>query len=218
MSAQTLKWIAIIAMTIDHIGAILLPQAPALRAVGRLAFPIFAFLTAESVVHTHSRRQYLLRLLLFGAAAEFPFRLAFGMHGWGLRNVLFTLLLGALACMIYEAAAVRSEMYLLLPVPLIAALLLRTDYGAFGAAAVLLFFALRQRPFAWRALCFAGLTALFCLTVRSPWQLWSLTALLPLACYNGQRGGHGIKYFFHVYYPAHLLVLAGLAMALPIGR
>ena len=100
----------------------------------------------------------------------------------------------------------------------IAALLLRTDYGAFGAASVLLFFALRQRPFAWRALCFAGLTALFCLTVRSPWQLWSLTALLPLACYNGQRGGHGIKYFFHVYYPAHLLVLAGLAMALPIGR
>ena len=48
----TLKMIAVVAMLIDHIGAILLPQYEILRIIGRIAFPIFAYTLVEGFIHT----------------------------------------------------------------------------------------------------------------------------------------------------------------------
>ena len=61
----TLKWIAIVSMLIDHMGAILFPQYIEMRIVGRLAFPIYCFLLAEGAVHTSNIRRYEIRLLAF---------------------------------------------------------------------------------------------------------------------------------------------------------
>ncbi len=83
MDTYKLKILAIIAMLIDHIGAILISGTNnywlyfACRAVGRLAFPIFAFLIVEGLRHTRDVRKYLLRLLAFAAISEIPFDLAF---------------------------------------------------------------------------------------------------------------------------------------------
>ena len=55
ISATVLKWLALVFMTVDHVGAFLFPECAALRAVGRLAFPLFAFTVGESLRHTRHR-------------------------------------------------------------------------------------------------------------------------------------------------------------------
>ena len=77
LSAYHLKLIALAAMVIDHAGALLLPQAYPLRWIGRIAFPLYAFLAAESCRYTRSRERYLLRLGLFALVSEVPFDWAF---------------------------------------------------------------------------------------------------------------------------------------------
>ena len=65
LTSYQLKWIAVITMVIDHIGAVLFPGELILRIIGRLSFPIFCFLLTEGFCHTHSRRAYMQRLGVF---------------------------------------------------------------------------------------------------------------------------------------------------------
>lgn len=62
MSVTTLKIIALIAMTIDHIGEFI-PAAPFwFRWIGRISAPIFVFCAAEAMRYTHDRKKYISRL------------------------------------------------------------------------------------------------------------------------------------------------------------
>ncbi|MCM1577202.1 MAG: conjugal transfer protein TraX [Ruminococcus sp.] len=62
MTTTALKILALIFMTVDHIGSHIPGMPIWLRWIGRLASPIFFFCAAESTVKTSSRRQYLKRL------------------------------------------------------------------------------------------------------------------------------------------------------------
>lgn len=102
LSSTALKLIAITTMFIDHIGAVLIEGGILnggmtlslsdlesfssgsvwwktdliLRLIGRIAFPIFAFLLVEGFLHTRDIKKYGTRLLLFGFLSEIPFDLA----------------------------------------------------------------------------------------------------------------------------------------------
>ena len=117
INGSTLKWIAALSMLVDHFAVVfrrgsILAGSPLLtsgqyyflRGVGRLAFPIYAFLLAEGFFHTRSVEKYLLRLLLFGLISEIPFDLAFE-SAWldmSYQNVFFTLFLGLLAVYLWD--------------------------------------------------------------------------------------------------------------------
>ena len=96
ISAAMLHIIAMTFMLMDHLWATLLPAQDWLTCVGRLAFPIFAFMAVEGYFHTHSFKKYILRLLLFAVLSEIPFDLMYGgtwfypFH----QNVIWTLLIG----------------------------------------------------------------------------------------------------------------------------
>ena len=47
LSNDRLKIIAVVAMVIDHIGSYLFPNAVMLRIIGRISFPIFAFMPVK---------------------------------------------------------------------------------------------------------------------------------------------------------------------------
>lgn len=103
LSAAALHIIAMVLMLMDHLWATLLPAQEWLTCAGRLAFPIFAFMTVEGYFHTRNLKRYALRLLLFALLSEVPFDLMYGgtwfypVH----QNVIWTLLLGLLGGLMY---------------------------------------------------------------------------------------------------------------------
>ncbi len=91
MSNSTLKILAIIFMTIDHIGHFM-PDSPyyaLLRMIGRLSFPIFLFLILQGYKYTSNIQKYMLNLFIFAIISVYPFYYAFEIF----YNVFFTLTL-----------------------------------------------------------------------------------------------------------------------------
>lgn len=236
ISGSTLKIIAIVTMTIDHIAAVLLePMLIAvsgewretlillyqvLRGIGRLAFPIFCFLLVEGFLHTSNSRRYLLRLGIFAAVSEVPFDLAFHQKWYDsqYQNVFFTLFFGFIAMMgIFWCRNRMTDglregkqwLYMLgffgqFAVTLFCALaawFLHTDYGWYGVMVIALLYLLHTDKV---KQILSGAVLFF---INLNLESLGAAAFLPIALYNGKRGIR-MKYFFYLYYPAHLLILA----------
>ena len=129
LSAAALHIIAMALMLMDHLWATLLPAQDWLTCAGRLAFPIFAFMTVEGYFHTRNLKRYALRLLLFALLSEVPFDLMYGgtwfypVH----QNVIWTLLLGLLGVHLMETVRKKQKLWVSRPV-----------YAAVAAAGALL--------------------------------------------------------------------------------
>ena len=218
LSGSSLKTIAIVAMLIDHIGAVLLTSSPApyyiFRLIGRIAFPIFAFLLVEGYFHTKNFTKYCARLGLFALISEIPFDLAFSHTFFdpNAQNVFFTLFLGLLTVHGLETAkAACPSQTFLHPVCRIAALglgtglawVFQTDYSAIGVLAITLLYSLRENRIT------ASLSACALLCLLTPLELSAFAAVPLIAAYHGRRGS-SLKYFFYLFYPLHLLLLAFL--------
>ena len=223
-----LKLIAACTMFIDHMGYTLFPGVMWLRCIGRVAFPIFCFLIAEGCVHTHDRKKYVLRLLVFAVLSEIPFNLMTGRAVWNPydQNVLWTLLLGAAVCWSIDGALKRrtAPAFVLTGAAMVAAFWLLevfcTDYGGWGMLLVAMFYGVRRAPYGQAAKMAAQAVGLafFCIGVMGgvTIELWALTALVPIWLYNGQRGfSHkAVQYGFYAFYPLHILILSLIALYL----
>ena len=104
LSGSALKVIAIFSMVIDHCAYFLMPHDTVLyevmRCLGRIAFPVFAFLVAEGFAHTRNRKKYFGQLLVFAVVSEIPWYLLNGADGT--HNVMFTLALGVVVLAVFE--------------------------------------------------------------------------------------------------------------------
>ena len=163
-TGNQLKVIAMVCMFIDHVGYCLFPNIIWFRVIGRVAFPIFAFLIAEGAFYTKSPVKYMLRLLLFALISEIPFDLMTAPYNWhamtalkayrfgsvevlsiagpfaecfiGYQNVMWTLLLG---CICANAAYKSKNLLFVLVtffVCVFAAGYMSVDYGAYGVVFV----------------------------------------------------------------------------------
>ena len=159
INANQLRVLAMFLMLLDHLWATLVPGNFWMTYLGRLAFPIFAFQISEGFFHTADRKRYAKRLFLFALLSEVPFDLIYGgtvlypFH----QNVMFTLLLGLLACCaIDRARRERTAKAILRGTLSVAGLFLLSlvgmvDYGWKGVVTVVAFYLLRDFPFAWLA-------------------------------------------------------------------
>ena len=226
LDGGVLKGIAAALMLTDHVGAILLPEVPVLRCVGRLAFPIFAFFIAEGYAHTRNFGRYFRRLAILAVVSEIPFNLENGaVFDLTRQNVLFTFCLALLTLRGLEALG-RERGFgrwagcgLVLAAGFAAGELLRTDYGGWGVVTVALLYLCRDGKYAklWLLLAMAAVNGLGMgsLTMpvfggEMPIQIFAVAALPVIWLYNGQAGPKGLRRAFYVFYPAHLLVLEGI--------
>lgn len=232
LSGTALQVVAVLSMTADHVGAVILrdrqiawamvlremPAIFALRAIGRAAFPVFAFLLTQGMLHTRSRKRLIFRLALFAFLSELPFDLAFyGVVFYPYhQNIFFTLCLGAICIALVDYGSKKTSVVVVVILGLIAELL-RTDYAALGVLTILMFWLLGQRGRWGNAVVLFIFTG-SCLMYGQWIYLFSMLSLPLLLCYNGMRGGPTgqvgaiiRKWGFYFYYPAHLLVLATLA-------
>lgn len=179
----------------------------ALRMIGRVAFPIFCFLLVEGFIHTHDVKKYALRLGLFALISEIPFDLAFNSKvlEFNYQNVFFTLFIGLLTMIAYRAVEEKAEWnqalrvilcILIVAAGMAAAYLLKTDYAEKGVFCIMVLYIFRKKK-VWQIL--AGCASFF-------WETPALLGFIPIGFYNGERGLK-MKYFFYIFYPAHLLIL-----------
>lgn len=235
LSGNALKLIAAVSMLFDHIGVILLPEVALLRIIGRLAFPIYAFMIAEGCAKTRNRLRYFLAVFSLGAACQVVYFLHDGSLYMG---ILITFSLSIL--LIYALQALKEALFaapkclgrqlaaalvflLLLAGVYVLNLYLTIDYGFWGCMLPVLASVFR-RPSAGAPRGFdtfdrlgvhvvmlgMGLLLLSCL--RGGVQLYSLCSVPLLTLYSGLRGPWNMKAFFYIFYPTHLAALELIAM------
>lgn len=203
LEGNHLKWIAAVTMLIDHIGVVLYPQIPLLRIIGRISFPIFAFLIVEGFHYTHDVRKYMMRILIFAFVSEVPFDLALYGKCFDLRhqNVLFTFFLALI--LLEYASKSRDTMTeaMVFIATMVLAYILRTDYSYFGILLIYFYAVSSAYKEQWKRV----FPILLNLLIKGI-QRWGILAAVPLYFYSGKEG-RKMKYFFYIFYPGHLLVL-----------
>ena len=204
---SVLKWIAVLTMVIDHVGAILFPDQIWMRVIGRVAFPIFCFLIVEGFFHTHDVRRYMGRIGVFALISEIPYDLAFrGVPlEYAHQNVFFTLTLGLILLWVLE----RCREQLLLCAGAFAVLCflaqaLHMDYGAGGLLMVFAFYLAQQGTSPWIGWGIFVFINLFGYAGGVQWA--AILALLPIGLYSGKAGKKKQRFFYWIY-PLHLLLL-----------
>lgn len=252
MTCLCLKIIALISMLIDHIitaellGQNILMQwglsmqtsywvFDAIRLLGRIAFPIFAFMVAEGARHTRNIKKYILRLFIFALISEIPFDalhwpVAFSVlprfiSFFRNTNVLYTFALAVSGIALYNLCRSRSKGRALqiasLAVPALLSVVLSTDYTIFGVALVYAAYLPGENKRV-KFAAMAGVLAVLYLGYASDWFTpltmynvyefgMACVSLILLWFYNGRRGGRGgalSKWLFYIAYPAHLALLA----------
>lgn len=219
LTGNQLKLIALLTMTIDHIGYLLFPGVLWLRLVGRLAMPIYAYFIAEGCRYTHSMAKYLRSVGLMALLCQ-TVSLLFGSL-YQCILVTFSMSIGLILLLQKAGKTKKLIWWLLFAAGLVLAWFLtqtlpgllpgtdyEVDYDFLGVILPILIWLMPTRPL--QLLVMSGVLLL--MTLRLPVQLFSLGAVALLALYNGQRGRLQLKQLFYWYYPAHLAVIYLLAM------
>ena len=161
INSNVLKVLAMVLMLLDHLWATIVPGNQWMTIVGRMAFPIFAFLIVEGFIHTSDYKKYLKRLFIFALISEIPFNLIytgswiFPFH----QNVLFTLILGLLCINEIDKfkndKKVKSRIKNVLKILLflLVGLIGFVDYGLTGVLTIIVFYLFRNFKCAWICQC-----------------------------------------------------------------
>ena len=215
LTNNQLKMIALVCMTIDHIGAYILNDWIILRIIGRIAFPIFAYMIAEGCTYTKNRKKYLSIM----AITAFLYQAVYFVITGSLAQcilVTFTLSISLIYITDYARAKRTTRAYGLTLVSFIAVFVITelvprvfettfsVDYGFVGILIPVFVYVVE----AWRDKLFMFSVALFVLAgITGGIQWLSLLAIPLIAIYNERRGKRKIKYFFYAYYPLHLAII-----------
>lgn len=209
LDGTALKLIAVTAMILDHVGDNFFPDQIWMRIIGRMALPIFAFCIAEGFSHTKDRRRYLCRMGLFALLSEIPFDLVTSgkVLEFSHQNIMMTFFWAILGLMIYEQ--VRNRRYgqilgaAVLLLFLVSSLFLGLDYQILAVGLIILYYLLRNK-----APLINNLAAMaYHVLLRNVGIYWfGVLGFVPVLLYNGKRG-RGLKWFFYLFYPLHLLAI-----------
>ena len=223
--------IAMVLMLCDHLWATIVPGNDWLTDIGRIAFPIFAFMSVEGFFHTKNLKKYAGRLFVFALISEVPFNLVVGnsvfypLH----QNVLWTFLIGVGLMWINEKAKDKKihTRLLVAVITVVMGFLLGIlsfcDYHYAGVLTVLMFYFFRGRKwqnFVLQALCMWYINTQILSGFYYEWEIFgtkievvrqgfAMLALIPIWLYKGKQGFYNkwIRALYYWFYPVHLFVL-----------
>ncbi len=221
LTQEHLKILACLLMLLDHIGYLnLIPgYYTELRAIGRLAFPIFCFLLCQGFIHTRSKKKYMIRLGIGMLLAEIPFDLfCYGCITFSHQSVMVTLFLAFVMAMLMERTE-KMWLKVLLIVPFyFFAQWLHTDYAGAGVIMAAIFLLTEKLPHKLLLQTILLLIAQFFVTswkltffgIAVPIQIFAVFAMVPIALYNGKKTTNSrvLQWGFYLFYPVHMLILA----------
>ena len=232
LSGNVLKIIAMVSMLIDHIGMYFFPQVDILRIIGRLSYPIFAFMIAEGCKHTKNKLRYFLMIFILAIIVQVVYYI-------GERELFMCVLVsfslsipmvytvGFLKSVIFEEKNARrvalSILFLVLSVGATIGvnLVLEVDYGIMGCFLPVLasllhapkegMEKLKKYDTIWGNVLIFSIGCLALALIKGGIQIFSLLSIPLLLLYSGKRGKYNIKYLFYLFYPLHLAILEGIS-------
>ena len=234
LNGTVLKIIALISMTLDHIGYVLFPGEEWLRILGRLAFPVFAYMIAEGCYYTKNKKKYLFMILLIGVICQV---VAYVAQGALEMNIMFTLALSAIVIFTLQWTLGRKDIFpsnesvrfyennnkpqrwivfgiVVLLVIFVAVGLpeiingFKIDYRVYGVFLPVVIYLGKNH---WQKLLLTAIWLVPICLVLANTEWYSFFSLIPLLLYNGKRGKHPMKYLFYIYYPVHLGIIWGIS-------
>lgn len=236
-TSMLLHVMAMLLMLCDHLWGTVVPGNDWLTCIGRISFPIFAFMIVEGYFRTKSLKKYVWRLLIFAVISEIPFNLAMGssifypIH----QNVLWSFLIAIGLIWLNEKAKEKSKLWTRICTGIgtvllgyIVGLLTMVDFYHAGILTVLVFYFFKERKW-WcyvaQFLClwyinvellggFGYEIPLFGQMFFFQRQSFALLALIPIWLYRGKQGYHSkaLQFVYYSFYPLHLLLLGILKM------
>lgn len=224
INASELKYIAILAMLIDHIAWLFVPTAgaagQAMHLIGRVTAPVMCFFISEGYHYTKNLRRYFIRMCIFAVISHFAYAFCFngGFFEKGTESVIATLTLSLLSVHVINS----DKIIMALKMPLIMLLVYFAEGCDWGAAAIMftLTFELARGSRKKQLIAYSVSAFVYVLpTVNLLFKgygiflenVYKFGVFLPvplLMLYNGEKGGGKYtKWVFYIFYPAHLILL-----------
>lgn len=234
LTSNKIKLLALITMLFDHIGIILFPQVVFFRVIGRLSFPLFAFMISEGAKYTRNRLRYFLVILGSGLVCQIPYMICLKSDSLNIFITFSFSIIIIYALDFFKKCLFNKNCKVIITV-LAGVLFLGsiafaylaprvTGYVSYG------FYGILCAPFAsglttnrikeppqWlkkldniplRVLCMLIPLAYYNIRVMGGgYNLVALLSLVFLLFYNEKRGELKIKYLFYAFYPVHLIIL-----------
>ncbi len=230
-SNNMLKIIACITMLIDHMGVILFPTVSILRIIGRIAFPIFAFLLAEGCFYTRNKLRHLVVMSGFAVVMQVVLYIATGMTDFSI-FIHFSIAVGLCYIIDFIDIFIREKKVLMTVLLIVCTLLLASSivlvdknttyfYSNYGIYSIFLPVTMYLvRKYIKQIHLFINIILICVAMVLMHYfttyitQLYGMIACLFILFYNGKKGKLNLKYLFYIFYPLHMVVLYAIAMLL----
>ena len=234
LNSNHLKMIAIIAMTIDHMADLIYPRFPAnpvaifLHMIGRLTAPIMWFFICEGYYYTHNIKKYILRLLVFAIVSHFAYCFAFGINAipfstgiFNQTSVMYPLFISVLVMWLQDTEFKINNFVKHIIIFLLVWSAFPADWSCIAVLAIMGMYRNRGNlnkqmlnMMIW-VILYAIVSFIFVNRVYGIIQLFVILVYPLLKQYNGQRGkAKWTKWLFYLYYPAHLVIIGILRIAL----
>lgn len=226
INGAQLKYIAFASMFIDHFNkAIITPfltgTGPMViittifDILGRIAFPIFAFMVVEGFFKTKSRWSYLRNLLIFAVISEIPydmFQSAEFVNTWS-QNILWGLALGLFTIMVIDKLKdyiKKRPLWIFVSILIVVlsslgSMLISSDYEYYAIIIIYLYYLFYDK-----ILLASGLSYLVIIK-----EIYAILGFATVLFYNGEKGKQN-KIFNYLFYPVHLLIFGIIRMVFKI--
>ncbi|OXM14102.1 TraX family protein [Paenibacillus herberti] len=221
-----MQLLAIVTMLIDHVGLMFFPDSQVWRMIGRISFPIYAYLITVGYRMTSSQPKYLLRLAVLALLTQLPYMLAFDTTGY---NNIFTLLVSVFVLygidwLLAGKMPRIAAWFFIVPLVLFTFVVMTElpfDYNGYGLLLILIY---RYSQRGWTVLLHLLLNVMYLVLVGPSWglQLYSIVSTI-LLMYGAELREELNKirvprWLWRSFYPAHLAALAAVEFLLASAR